>query len=73
MLAHWRVLDKPLLYISYYFKANRTEYYTRLMEIRLRGDWEAWVKFFLRAAYESAEMGTRSATEIRPQLAMVPH
>lgn len=26
LLVHWQVLDKPLLYISYYFKAHRTEY-----------------------------------------------
>jgi Fic family protein len=64
LLVHWQVLGKPLLYISYYFKAHRTEYYARLMDIRLRGDWEAWIKFFLRAVYESAEMGTQSATEI---------
>ncbi|MBI3293228.1 MAG: Fic family protein [Deltaproteobacteria bacterium] len=64
LLVHWKVLEKPLLYISYYFKANRTEYYSRLMDIRMRGDWESWVKFFLRAARESAEMGAESATEI---------
>lgn len=64
LLVHWQVLDRPLLYISYYFKAHRTEYYARLMDIRLRGDWEAWIKFFLRAVHESAEMGTQSATEI---------
>jgi Fic family protein len=64
LLVHWNVLNKPLLYISYYFKVHRTEYYARLMDIRMRGDWEAWIKFFLRAVYESAEMGAQSATEI---------
>ena len=64
LLVHWKVLEKPLLYISYYFKAHRTEYYARLMDVRLLGDWEAWIKFFLRAVQESAEMGAESATEI---------
>lgn len=64
LLVHGNVLDKPLLYVSYYFKTHRTEYYARLMDIRLRGDWEAWIKFFLRAVYESAEMSAQSATEI---------
>ncbi len=64
LLVYWKVLEKPLLYISYYFKAYRTEYYARLMDIRTRGDWEAWIKFFLRAVQESAEMGVASATEI---------
>jgi Fic family protein len=64
LLVHWKVLDKPLLYISYYFKAHRTEYYARLMDIRTQGDWESWIKFFLRAVHESAEMAAESATEI---------
>ncbi|MCB0361686.1 MAG: Fic family protein, partial [Bdellovibrionales bacterium] len=64
LLVHWKVLEKPLLYISYYFKAHRTEYYARLMDIWIHGDWEAWIKFFLRAVLESAEMGVESATEI---------
>ena len=64
LLVHWKVLEKPLLYISYYFKAHRTEYYARLMDIRNHGDWEAWIKFFLRAVQQSAEMGSESATEI---------
>lgn len=64
LLVHWKVLDKPLLYISYYFKAHRTEYYARLMDIRTQGDWESWIKFFLKAVHESAEMAAESATEI---------
>ena len=64
LLVYWNVLEKPLLYISYYFKAHRTEYYARLMDIRLLGDWEAWLKFFLKATHESAKMGVESATEI---------
>lgn len=64
LLCSWKVLDKPLLYISYFFKAHRTEYYARLMEIRLRGDWESWIKFFLRAVKESSELATHTATDI---------
>jgi Fic family protein len=64
LLVYWKIPEKPLLYISYYFKAHRTEYYTRLMDIRMFGDWEAWIKFFLKAVKESAEMGAESATEI---------
>jgi Fic family protein len=64
LLVYWKVLEKPLLYISYYFKAHRTEYYTRLTDIRLLGDWESWLKFFLKAVAESAELGVESATQI---------
>ncbi len=64
LLCYWQVLDRPLLYLSYYFKSYRSEYYTRLMDIRLKGDWESWVKFFLKAVIESAEMGNAAAIEI---------
>ncbi len=43
------------LYISYYLKRNRIEYYDRLMEVRAKGNSEQWVKFFLQAIYESAQ------------------
>lgn len=47
-LCHKEILSKPLLYLSYYFKKNRMEYYDRLMAVRLKGDWENWIKFFLK-------------------------
>lgn len=64
LLCMWKVLDKPLLYLSYFFKANRTEYYAKLMDIRFRGEWEAWIKFFLRGVQESAEVASTAAIEI---------
>lgn len=64
LLCFWKVLDRPLLYLSYYFKAYRSEYYTKLMDVRLRGDWEGWVKFFLKAVSESADMANGAALEI---------
>ena len=47
-LCHENVLCEPLLYLSHYFKQNRSEYYDRLMDVRRKGDWEQWVKFFLK-------------------------
>jgi Fic family protein len=40
------------------------EYYTRLMDVRFKGDWENWVKFFLKAVSESAGMANLAALEI---------
>jgi Fic family protein len=40
LLCHREVLERPLLYLSYFFKANRSEYYERLMKVRHEGDWE---------------------------------
>ena len=52
------VLTTPALYISYFLKKNRIEYYDRLSEVRRNGNYEQWVKFFLQAVYESAEDAT---------------
>lgn len=49
------VISNPSLYISYYLKMNRIEYYDRMTEVRRTGDYEQWVKFFLQAFAESAE------------------
>ncbi len=40
-------LQKPWLYMSLYFKRNRTTYYNALQRIRTHGDWEGWTAFFL--------------------------
>lgn len=45
----------PALYISYYLKLNRIEYYDRMSEVRAKDNYEQWVKFFLIAIKESAE------------------
>ena len=49
------VLSAPMLYISYFLKKNRMEYYDRMTEVRNKGSYEQWVKFFLQAIFESAE------------------
>ena len=54
-LLEKKVLTVPALYISYFLKRNRLEYYDRMMELRKNGDYEQWIKFFLQAVVESAE------------------
>lgn len=53
------VLSSPALYLSWYLKQNRIEYYDRMSEVRRTGDYEQWVKFFLRAVAVSAEDAIR--------------
>lgn len=65
VLCHWGVIEKPLLYLSYFFKANRTEYYSRLMAVRIKGEWEEWIKFFLRGVTDTARMANAAALEIQ--------
>lgn len=50
-----RTLSYPTLYMSYFLKRNRIEYYDRLSEVREKGNFEQWVKFFLQGMFESAE------------------
>jgi len=54
-LMEKKVLSTPALYISYFLKKNRIEYYDRMNEVRLKGNYEQWIKFFLEAVYESAK------------------
>jgi Fic family protein len=54
----------PCLYISHYFKQYKAEYYARLQNIRDTGDWEAWLKFFLRGVSEVSQEATRTASAI---------
>lgn len=49
------ILTTPALYISYYLKLNRIEYYDRMTQVRRTGDYEQWVTFFLQAFAASAE------------------
>lgn len=48
-------LNTPALYISYYLKNNRIEYFDRMSEVRNKNNYEQWIKFFLRAIKESSE------------------
>ncbi len=50
-----KVLHSPALYISYYLKLNRVEYYDRMSEVRAKNNYEQWVRFFLLAIKESSE------------------
>lgn len=64
LLIHRGALHRPLLYLSVYLNENRAEYYDRLTAIRRRGDWEGWLKFFLRGVAETAGEATETAQRI---------
>lgn len=48
LFAEWQILPQPLLNLSVYFERYRQEYYDHLLAVSQRGDWEAWLRFFLR-------------------------
>lgn len=64
LLCERDVLKRPLLYLSYYFKQNRLEYYDRLQAVRDHGDWEGWMRFFLRGVASVASEATETARKI---------
>jgi Fic family protein len=64
LLCQQNILQQPLLYLSYYLKAHRQEYYDRLDAIRHQGDWEGWLKFFLRGVSEVSQEATQTARNI---------
>ncbi len=64
LLCEQNILQRPLLYISYYFKKYRTEYYDRLQAVRDSGNWEGWLKFFLHGVYEVAQEAAATARKI---------
>jgi Fic family protein len=55
LFAEWQVLPQPLLNLSVYFERYRQEYYDHLLAVSQRGDWEAWLRFFLRGVSAQAQ------------------
>lgn len=64
LLCAERVLREPLLYLSLYLKERRDAYYDLLTQVRLDGDWEAWVEFFADGVRESAALAATTAQRL---------
>jgi len=62
---YWQeVMHKPLLYLSYYFKRSRQEYYDRLNMVRDTGNYEQWVDYFLKGVVDIAGSAMATARQI---------
>jgi Fic family protein len=64
LLCEQGVLHKPVLYLSYYFKRHRREYYEHLQRVRDDGNWEGWLEFFLTGVSEVSKQATDTARRI---------
>ena len=64
LLTEKRVLLKPVLYLSHYFKRYRQEYYDRLQAVRDHGDWESWLMFFLKGVEEVSNEAIETSRRI---------
>ena len=58
------LLARPVLYISLHLKRERDRYYDLLGQIRVNGDWEAWLEFFIEGVRVTAEDGIRTARRL---------
>ena len=64
LLVEQQVIKQPLLYLSFYFRRYQQEYYYHLNAVRFNGDWEGWLKFFLRGVSEVSKRGADLARAI---------
>ena len=63
-LCQQKVLNKPLLYLSVYFKEHQKDYYYWLNAVHEKDDIEGWLKFFLKGVIEVAEESFSTAQQI---------
>jgi Fic family protein len=64
LLCSEKVLKEPMLYLSLYLKTHRQQYYELLNEVRLTGDWEAWLDFFADAVIHTATQAVETAQQL---------
>lgn len=49
------LLPEPYLYLSSYFNARRSDYVDHLLRVSQRGEWDDWLRFFLRGVQAQAD------------------
>jgi len=64
LLCEGSVLREPMLYLSLFFKMHRQAYYEALNNVRLTGDWEAWLDFFAEAVVVTAGQAADAARQL---------
>jgi len=64
LLCENRVLLKPVLYLSYFFRRHQRQYYEQLQSVRDAGTWEEWLAFFLRGVLEVSRQATDTARQV---------
>ena len=64
LLCENGILQKPVLYLSHYFKRHRQTYYELLQATRERGAFEEWLEFFLAGIAEVSAEATETVRRI---------
>lgn len=64
LLCAENTLKEPLLYLSLYFKKHRQTYYDLLQKVRIDGNWESWLVFFLDGVIETAQLAVKTTQKL---------
>lgn len=64
LLAEWGLLPNPILYLSTYFLATRSDYYDRLLGVTARGEWREWILYFVAGVEQTARVATATIERI---------
>ena len=64
-LCSEKILHEPVLYLSLYLKKYQKEYYDLLQEVKLNGNWEKWIMFFLEGICLTAGEAAETAKAIK--------
>lgn len=64
ILLNNKTISQPIIYVSYYLKKNRVEYYDRLESVRKTGNYEQWILFFLKAIKETCKDSIQTIEKI---------
>ena len=67
-LVERRVLQTPLLYLSSFFEATRSEYYERLRAVTDQAAWEEWLAYFLNGIARMSQDSLTRAEKINDLL-----
>jgi Fic family protein len=57
-------LEYPILYLSDFFERYRQEYYDLLLGVSQKGNWDAWLKYFIRGVAEQSKAAEETGHKI---------
>jgi len=58
------LLQYPILYLSDFFERHRDEYYGLLLGVSQNGNWDAWLKYFIRGVAEQSKVAEETGHKI---------
>ena len=63
-LVSERILERPLLYLSYFFEKNKSLYYDNLTVVREKSDLIRWLKYFLVGIEQTATLAVDTLGQV---------